>query len=124
MGNVVTDVLNQMSSSSFVQIRMIQTFIQDELRSWQVELIIDGNDFLVAHLKVKPIYCEMIWEEQNNDLTMVRLRNYTDSWIILRLEERLDFDLWRSWKCWWIVSESMIMIINCKGTDEIMRHKG
>ena len=83
MGNVVTDVLNWKSSSSFVQIRTIQTFIQDELRSWPVELIIDENDFLVAHLKVKPIYCEMIWEAQNNDLTMVRLKHYIDSWIIL-----------------------------------------
>ena len=79
MGNVVTDVLNQKSSSSFVQIRTIQTFIQDELRYWLVELVIEGNDFLVAHLKVKSIHCEMIWEAQNNDLTMVRLKNYIDS---------------------------------------------
>ena len=70
---------NRKSSSSFVQIRAIQTSIQNELRSWKVELVIDGNDFLVAHSKVKPIYCEMIWETQNNDLTMVRLKNYIDS---------------------------------------------
>ena len=79
MGNVVADVLNRKSSSSFVQIRAIQTFIQDELRSWSVEFMIDGNDLLVAHLKVKPIHCEMIREAQNNDLTMVRLKNYIDS---------------------------------------------
>ena len=70
---------NRKFSSFFVQIRAIQTSIQDELRSWKVELVIDGNDFLVAHSKVKPIYCEMIWEAQNNDLTMVRLKNYIDS---------------------------------------------
>ena len=60
MGNEVTDVLNRKSSSSFVQIRTIQTFIQDELRYWLVELVIEGNDLLVAYLKVKPIHCEMI----------------------------------------------------------------
>ena len=59
MGNVVADVLNRKSSSSFVQIRAILTSIQNELRSWPVELMIDGNDLLVAHWKVKPIYCEM-----------------------------------------------------------------
>ena len=48
MGNVVAEVLNRKSSSSFVQIRAIQTFIQDELRSWPVELMINGNDLLVA----------------------------------------------------------------------------
>ena len=84
----------------------------------------DGNDLLVAYLKAKPIHCEMIQEVQNNDLIMVRLKNYIDSWIILRIEDKLDFDLWRSWKFRWIVSESMIMIINCKGNDEIVRHKG
>ena len=76
-GNVVTDVLHWKSSSSFVQIRTIQTSIQDELRSWPIELMIDGNDLLVAYLEVKPIHCEMIREIQNNDLTMVRLKNYT-----------------------------------------------
>ena len=96
-GNVVTDVLHQKSSSSSVQIRAVQTSIQDELRSWPVELTIDGNDLLVTYLKVKPIHCEMIWEAQNDDLTMVRLTNYIDSWINLRLEDRLDFDLWKSW---------------------------
>ena len=79
MGKVVTDVLQQKSSSSFVQIRAIQTSIQDELRSWPIELMIDGNDLLVAYLKVKLIHCEMIREAQNNDLTMVRLKNYIDS---------------------------------------------
>ena len=79
MGNVVTDVLNRKSFSSFVQIRAIQTSIQDELRSWPVELMIDGNDLLVAHLKVRPIHYERIHEVQNNDLTMVRLKNYIDS---------------------------------------------
>ena len=118
-GNVVADVLNRKSSSYFIQIRVILTSIQDKLRSWPIELITDGNDFLVAHLKVKPIYCEMIWEAQNNDLTMVRLTNYIDSWIILRIEDRLDFDLWRSWKFWWIVIESMIMYINCNVMMEL-----
>ena len=47
-----------------------------ELRSWPVELMIDGNDFLVAHLKVRPIHYERIQEVHNNDLTMVRLKNY------------------------------------------------
>ena len=79
MGNVVADVLNWRPSSSFVQIRAIQTSIQDELRSWPIELMIDGNDLLVAYLKVKPIHCEMKREVQNNDLTMVRLKNYIDS---------------------------------------------
>ena len=79
MGKVVTDVLQQKSSSSFVQIRAIQTSIQDELRYSPVELMIDGNDFFVAYLKVKSIHCEIIQEVQNNDLTMVRLRNYIDS---------------------------------------------
>ena len=60
MDKVVTDVLQQKTSSSFVQIRTIQTFIQDELRYWPVELVIEGNDLLVAYLKVKPIHCEMI----------------------------------------------------------------
>ena len=92
-GNVVADVLNRKSFSSSVQIRAIQTSIQDELRSWSVELMINGNDLLVAHLKVKSIHCEMIWETHNNDLTMVRLKNYIDSWIILRIEDRLDFFL-------------------------------
>ena len=78
MGKVVTDVLQQKSSSSFVQIKVVQTSIQDELRYWPVELMIDGNDFFVAYLKVKSINCEIIQEVQNNDLTMVRLRNYID----------------------------------------------
>ena len=60
MGNVVAEVLNWKSSSSFVQIRAIQTSIQDELRSWPVELMTDGNDLLVTYLKVKSIHCEMI----------------------------------------------------------------
>ena len=81
IGNVVADILNQKSSSSFVQIRAIQTSIQNELRSWPVELMTDGNDLLVAYLKVKSIYCEMIQEVQNNDLTMVRLKIYIDSWV-------------------------------------------
>ena len=72
----MTDVPHRKSSSSFVQIRAIHTSIQDELRSWPVELMIDGNDFLVAHLKVRPIHYERIQEVQNNDLTMVRLKNY------------------------------------------------
>ena len=67
-GNVVANVLNRKSSSFFVQIRVIQTYIQDEWRSWPVELMIDGNDLLVAHMKVKPIHCEMIREAHNNDL--------------------------------------------------------
>ena len=92
-GNVVADVFNRKSFSSSVQIRAIQTSIQDELRSWAVELMINGNDLLIAHLKMKPIHCEMIWEAQNNDLTMVRLKNHIDSWIILQIEDRLDFFL-------------------------------
>ena len=79
------------SSNSFVQIRTIQTFIQDELRSWPVELMTDENDLLVAYLKVKLIHCKMIQEVHNNDLIMVRLKNYIDSWIILWIEDRLDF---------------------------------
>ena len=78
-GNVVTDVLHRKSSSSSVQISVVQTSIQDELRSWPVELTIDGNDLLVTYLKVKPIHCEMIQEAQNDDLTMVWLTNYIDS---------------------------------------------
>ena len=81
MGNVVTEVFNRKSSSSFVQIRAIQTSIQDELRSWPVELMTDGNDLLVAYLKVKSILCEMIQKVQNNDLIMVRLKIYIDSWV-------------------------------------------
>ena len=129
MGNVVAEVPNRKSSSSLSKLERfrhlykmswdLQTFIQDELRSWLVELITDGNDFLVAQLKVKPIHCEMIWEAQNNDLTMVRLTNYIDSWIILWIEDRLDFDLWRSWKFQWIGSESMIMYINCNVMMEL-----
>ena len=79
MGNVGAYVLNRKSSSSFIQIRVILTSIQDKLRSWPVELMIDGNDLLVAYLKVKPIHCEMIQEVQNNDLIMVKLKNYIDS---------------------------------------------
>ena len=80
MGKVVTDVLHRKSSSSFVQIRAIHTSIQDELRSWMIELMIDGNDFfLVNHLKVRPIQYERIQEVQNIDLTMVRLKNYIDT---------------------------------------------
>ena len=79
MGKVVTDVLQRKSFSYFVQIRAVQTSIQDELRYWPVELVIEGNDLLVAYLKVKPIHCEMKREVQNNDLTMVRLKNYIDS---------------------------------------------
>ena len=79
MGNVVTNVPNRKSSSPFGQIRAIHTFIQDELRSWTIELMIDRNDLLVAHLKVRPIHYERIHEVQNNDLTMVRLKNYIDT---------------------------------------------
>ena len=79
MGKVVTDVLHRKSFSSFVQIRAIHTSIQDELRSWPIELMIDGNDLLVVHLKVRPIHYERIQEVQNIDLTMVRLKNYIDT---------------------------------------------
>ena len=73
-GNVVVDLINRKSFSSSVQIRAIQTSIQDELRSWPIELMNDGNDLLVAYLKVKSILCEMIQKVQNNDLTMVKLK--------------------------------------------------
>ena len=72
--NVVTDVLSRKSSSSLAQVRAIQISLQNEMRSWPVELMIDGDNFLVTHLKVKPIHLDKIREAQNNDPMMVKLK--------------------------------------------------
>ena len=87
--NVVVDALSRKSSSSLAQIRAIQTSLQNELSSWLVELIIDGNTR--SHLKVKPVHLHKIRETQNNDPTMLKWKNCIDSWIILRIEDILDF---------------------------------
>ena len=53
-------------------------FLQNELRSWPVELMIDRNNPFVAHLKVKPIHLDKIRETKNNDPMMVKLKNCID----------------------------------------------
>ena len=58
--NVVADTLSRKSSSSLAHIRAIQTPLQNELKSFPVELMIDENNLLVAHLKVKPIHLDQI----------------------------------------------------------------
>ena len=77
--NVVADVFSRKSSSSLAQIRAIQTFLQNELRSWPVKLMINRNNLLVDHLKVKPIHLDKIRETKNNDPMMVKLKNCIDS---------------------------------------------
>ena len=88
--NVVVDIYNR-KSSSFAQIWAIQTSMRNELRSLPIELTIDEDNHFVVHLKVRLIHLDKIRETKNNDPTMVKLKNYIDSWIILRIEDRLDF---------------------------------
>ena len=72
--NVVANALSRKSSSSLAYIRAIQTPLQNELRCLLVELMIDENNLLVVHLKVKPIHLDKIREAQNNDPMMVKLK--------------------------------------------------
>ena len=72
--NVVVDALNRKSSSSLAHIRAIQTPLQNESRSLPVDLMIDDNDLLVAHLKVKPIHLDQIRAAQQNDLMIIKLK--------------------------------------------------
>ena len=44
---VVADALSRKSSSSLAHIRVVQTPLQDELRSLPLELRIDENDLLI-----------------------------------------------------------------------------
>ena len=65
---------------------------------------------------MKPIHFDKIREIKNNGPIMVKLKNYIDFWIILRIKDRLDIffiyedpenydgslvDLWlyMNWKC-------------------------
>ena len=72
--NVVADALSRKSSSSLTHIRVIPTLFQDELRSLPVELMIDDNNLLVAHLKVKPIHLDQIQATQQNDPMIIKLK--------------------------------------------------
>ena len=72
--NVVADALSRKSSSSLAHIRTIQTPLQNELRSLHVELMIDDNNLLVAHLKVKPIHLDQIRAAQQNDPLIIKLK--------------------------------------------------
>ena len=40
---------------------------------------------------MKPIHLDKIKETKNNGPMMVKLKNYIDFWIILRIKDRLDF---------------------------------
>ena len=77
--NVVKHVLSRSLLVLLFKIRAIQTSLHNEWRSWPVEMMIDGNNHLVAHLKVKPIHLDKIRETKNNDPMMVKLKNYIDS---------------------------------------------
>ena len=72
--NVVADALSRKSSSSLAHIRTIQTPLQNKLRSLPVELMIDDNNLLVAHLKVKPIHLDQIRAAQQNDPLIIKLK--------------------------------------------------
>ena len=85
--NVVADALSRKSSSSFAHIRAIQTSLQNELISLLVELMIDENNVLVTHLKMKPIHLDQIREAQQNDAMIVKLKQQVKNGV------RTDFQL-------------------------------
>ena len=72
--NVVAYAFSRKSSSSLAHIRAIQTPLQNELRYFPVELMIDENNLLVAHLKVKPIHLDQIRAAHQNVSLIVKLK--------------------------------------------------
>ena len=58
--NVVANPFSRKSSNSLGHIRTVEKLLPDELRSLPLEVRIDENNLLVAHLKIKPIHIDSV----------------------------------------------------------------
>jgi hypothetical protein len=73
--NVVADALSRKSNATLAHIQVTYLPLLLELRSMRTEFKMDGQNALIANLRVRPLLCEKIQNAQEQDVQLQQIRS-------------------------------------------------